>query len=266
MTKRYEASVGEQESKGFPVYARMSGYAPKTVGYYKTKELAQKKADALNKANQMAKGGNMKKGQAYKMYEITKEGLNGQYSYYSDKQGKTIKADTREEILREIEKEKKMAKGGKMYAKGGMTEHGLKSGDKIVGKSGTKGVKVYNKQSREAGSINLDSGKRSVSKYEEGGMMAKGGSIKVNLGSGEMDLEDAIKMYENKIKSQGRVTNERDENMLKQLKSMRPKMAKGGKTKSKQDPPIIRGYVDDEPYEYGDGGTMNCWCYEIGGL
>lgn len=169
--------------------------------------------DQMGGKNKMAKGGNMKKGQAYKMYEITKEGLNGQYSYYSDKQGKTIKADTREEILREIEKEKKMAKGGKMYAKGGMTEHGLKSGDKIVGKSGTKGVKVYNKQSREAGSINLDSGKRSVSKYEEGGMMAK-----------------------------------------------------GGKTKSKQDPPIIRGYVDDEPYEYGDGGTMNCWCYDIGGL
>ena len=147
-----------------------------------------------------------------------------------------------------------------------MTAHGLKSGDKIVGKSGTKGVKVYNKQSREAGPINLDSGKRSVSKYEDGGMMAKGGSTKVNLGSGEMDLEDAIKMYENKIKSQGSVTNERDENMLKQLKSMRPKMAKGGKAKSKQDPPVIRGYVDDEPYEYGDGGTMNCWCYEMGGL
>ena len=44
-------------------------------------------------------------------------------------------------------------------------------------------------------------------------------------------------------------------------------MAKGGKTKKgKQDPPVIRGYVDDEPYEYGDGGTMNCWCYDIGGL
>jgi hypothetical protein len=185
--------------------------------------------------------------------------------------------------------------------------------------------------------VNLNVGKRidakEYSSMDEKGRdkftkMAKGGSIKVNLGSGEMDLENAIKMYENKIKSQGRVTNERDENMLKQLKSMRPKMAKGGgvafkpygktkglysitysengeaqsetweslemamdrvkrlkkmsnvsnvklvkpkmakggKTKSKQDPPVIRGYVDDEPYEYGDGGTMNCWCYEIGGL
>jgi hypothetical protein len=31
--------------------------------------------------------------------------------------------------------------------------------------------------------------------------------------------------------------------------------AKGGKTKE-QDPPIIRSYVDDEPFEYGDGGEI----------
>jgi len=63
-------------------------------------------------------------------------------------------------------------------------------------------------------------------------IMKHGGGLKVNLGSGEMDLEDAIKMYEDKIKSQGRVTNERDENMLKQLKNMRGKMKDGGATKS----------------------------------
>ena len=215
---------------------------------------------------------------------------------------------------------KKMAKGGKMYAKGGMTAHGLKVGDKITADKGKNSIEIYNKSKREDGYVDLDAGERRTHKYAKGGgvgddlewvveylmptednyrvekgfeseeqarrwvkgeridkeaedisihpikKFAEGGSIKVNLGSGEMDLEDAIKMYENKIKSQGRVTNERDENMLKQLKSMRPKMAKGGKTKSKQDPPVIRGYVDDEPYEYGDGGTMNCWCYEIGGL
>jgi hypothetical protein len=45
----------------------------------------------------------------------------------------------------------------------------LKTGDKIVGKSGTYGAKIYNKQSREAGSINLNSGKRVVNKYAKGG-------------------------------------------------------------------------------------------------
>lgn len=34
-------------------------------------------------------------------------------------------------------------------------------------------------------------------------------------------------------------------------------MAKGGKTKKgKKDPPIVRGYFDDEPYEYGGGGAI----------
>lgn len=108
----------------------------------------------------------------------------------------------------------KMEMGGKMYAKGGMSEHGLKTGDKIVGKSGGMGVKVYNKESREAGTINLDKGSRNVSKYAKGGYMAKGGKAK----------------------------------------------------KKEKDPPIVRGYMDDEPYEYGQGGSAGCWCYEIGGL
>lgn len=45
------------------------------------------------------------------------------------------------------------------------------------------------------------------------------------------------------------------------------KYAKGGKTKKgKQDPPIVRGYFDDEPYEYGDGGLLGGFTYSIGGL
>lgn len=34
-------------------------------------------------------------------------------------------------------------------------------------------------------------------------------------------------------------------------------MAKGGKTKKRKDPPIVRGYFDDEPYEYGQGGKID---------
>jgi hypothetical protein len=65
--------------------------------------------------------------------------------------------------------------------------------------------------------------------YDRFDSYADGGSVKkVNLGSGEMDLEDAIKIYEDKIKAQGRVTNERDEDILKQLKRMRSQYADGG--------------------------------------
>lgn len=73
----------------------------------------------------------------------------------------------------------------KKYAKGGLTEHGLKTGDKIVGKSGIYGAQIYNKQSREAGLVNLDSGRRIVIKYAQGGKM---GSIK-KVGSQLMGYE-----------------------------------------------------------------------------
>jgi hypothetical protein len=74
---------------------------------------------------------------------------------------------------------------------------------------------------------------RSLQIYDYSGeeMFSQGGSVqKVNLGTGEMDLEDAIKMYEDKIKAQGRIVNARDEDMLEQLKRMRNKYAKGGMT------------------------------------
>jgi hypothetical protein len=54
-------------------------------------------------------------------------------------------------------------------AKGGMMQHGLKTGDKIVGKSGSDGIKIYNKQSREAGSVNISTGQRNTDKYANGG-------------------------------------------------------------------------------------------------
>ena len=50
------------------------------------------------------------------------------------------------------------------------------------------------------------------------------------------------------------------------------KYAKGstikGKSKKKKvkQPMVVRGYFEDEAYEYGQGGKTNCWCYSIGGL
>ena len=56
-----------------------------------------------------------------------------------------------------------------------------------------------------------------------------GGEIqKVNLGNGEMDLDEAIKIFEEKIKAQGRVVTARDEDMLEQLKRMKNKFNGGG--------------------------------------
>jgi polyhydroxyalkanoate synthesis regulator phasin len=69
-TMGYSTEVGEvvetfskngKEVTGFPVYARLKGYAPITVGVYPTKEKAIAKAKELEKKNKMA-GGMMAKG------------------------------------------------------------------------------------------------------------------------------------------------------------------------------------------------------------
>lgn len=51
------------------------------------------------------------------------------------------------------------------FAKGGMSEHGLKSGDKVVRGVGNDGIEVYNKYLRQVGTVNLNSGKRTVRKF-----------------------------------------------------------------------------------------------------
>lgn len=66
ISDRYTAEVGDEEiavmvkgkeKKGYPVYARLSGYSPMTVGVYPTKEAAEKKASELRKRNKMEYGG-----------------------------------------------------------------------------------------------------------------------------------------------------------------------------------------------------------------
>ena len=58
-SERYSATIGEQEEKGFPVYAQITGYAPVTVGYYKTKDLAQNKVNKLLADNKKVDGGSL---------------------------------------------------------------------------------------------------------------------------------------------------------------------------------------------------------------
>jgi hypothetical protein len=71
MSDRYSTEVGDEviaiiknrkEVNGYPVYARVSGNAPITVGVFPTKEKAMAKAKQLEKNNKMADGGKMAKG------------------------------------------------------------------------------------------------------------------------------------------------------------------------------------------------------------
>ncbi len=60
LKERYNACVGEymesQEGKGFPVFVRITGYPPQFVSYHSTKELAQTKANSLNRKIKLAAG------------------------------------------------------------------------------------------------------------------------------------------------------------------------------------------------------------------
>jgi hypothetical protein len=59
------------------------------------------------------------------------------------------------------------------YAKGGMTEHGLKIGDKITGRNHGDKIEGYNKEMRETFTTDLDKGKRSSIRYAKGGRTKK---------------------------------------------------------------------------------------------
>jgi hypothetical protein len=86
--------------------------------------------------------------------------------------------------------ESKFAYGG-MMAKGGIIAHGLKTGDKIIsGRIIGTTIMVYNANNDEYAKIDLENGKRTkviydkktkkyIEEKKDGGMMAKGGKIKV---------------------------------------------------------------------------------------
>lgn len=172
-------------------------------------------------------------------------------------------------------------------AHGGMTEHGLEVGDKITGNFGNL-IGGYNKDERERFVTDLDKGKRTSSRYAKGGLV-RGDVFKVtqpnHTVSGrtftfiEMDGEYIkAKKYPNKtgnapiigirdIEEDGvekvskaelnKGAKMRVERNIMLRKSGENYYAKGGKTKKgKQDPPIVRGYFEDEPYEYGGGGAI----------
>lgn len=123
----------------------------------------------------------------------------------------------------------------KEYARGGMSEHGLKTGDKITGRSGSTGVKLYNKNRKESGIVNLDKGIRKTNSY---------GKKEPTIVRGFVDDEP----YEFK---KGGSMYSRNASKSKNI------IKKPIKKKKKKEPTIVRGFVDDEPYEFKKGGSIH---------
>ena len=82
MSDRYSTEVGDEvitviknrkEVSGFPVYARVSGNAPITVGVFPTKEKAMAKAKQLEKNNKYADGGGVGVNDKYVVW-VSKDG------------------------------------------------------------------------------------------------------------------------------------------------------------------------------------------------
>jgi len=95
----------------------------------------------------------------------------------------------------------------------------------------------------------------------ERGKMAKGGITEHGL-----EIGDKItgRGHGDKIEGYNKEMRETFTTDLDKGKRNTSKYAKGGKTK--QDPPIVRSYFEDEAIDYGQGGLMTGWCYSIGGL
>jgi hypothetical protein len=97
-------------------------------------------------------------------------------------------------------------------------------------------------------------------KYEDGGIMAKGGSMgNSGEGAGARDLDE---LSLNELKFQLKHSTKPNEKeriaLLKKLIAQKEnsKMAKGGKTKKAKEPMVVRSYFEDEAIDYGKGGAI----------
>jgi len=186
-------------------YGKMSG--KDFVGSRKTKEHSRR--DDARFEERMADGGYMEKGgmimlksvgSAYdpktKMtYAVFSDGKidydNGVYlSEVTDEWMESLSSEDK----MKLSQAKKYADGG-MMAKGGMTEHGLRQGDKIMsGKVIGTTIMVRNDSFNEDARVDLSTGKRTILEYDkktkkwvekmaEGGEMAKKGMEMPNGGT-----------------------------------------------------------------------------------
>ncbi len=148
---------------------------------------------------------------------------------------------------------------GGMMAKGGITEHGLEIGDKITGRGHGDKIEGYNKEMRETFTTDLDKGKRSSIRYAKGGSVISQFKVTSGRGGGKETwiishpkIEDKGVYFKSDY-TESEAKNDWYKNVFQKYE--KGFYAKGGKTK--KDPPIVRGYFDDEPYEYGNGGQLS---------
>jgi len=162
------------------------------------------------------------------------------------------------------------------YAKGGMTEHGLKINDTIKsgGHIGKTSIRVHNSNNGDF-RVDLDKGKRTklefnkqTKKYED--KMANGGEVGDFFYDSRKDksfqviFEDGNKMGIQYLgadkKPIGKVeTITKGDFEYKVEKGAwgkyKQSYAKGGKTK--KEPMVVRGYFEDEAIDYAKGGNMD---------
>jgi len=93
-------------------------------------------------------------------------------------------------------------------------------------------------------------------KFAKGGAIYKGDKVRIKDSNKSMVVREIAKGKKGYVEFSG------DKGTY--LKGDLERFAKGGKTKKRKDPPIVRGYFEDEPYEYGSGGKMKK--FSSGGL
>ena len=122
-SKKYSAWIGEKETAGYPVYARITGHSPITIGYFNSIKLAKARADKLNEYNNFAGGGiiepvvsdikgnlmgttsfllqiqGMRKPQDFIVYPISAENKNNKITIQSDTRIGIIDLNTGEGIM-----------------------------------------------------------------------------------------------------------------------------------------------------------------------
>lgn len=158
------------------------------------------------------------------------------------------------------------------FAKGGVTEHGLKTGDTITDDMFWDNEAIVKDADGYVHYVNLDKGLRDGEKItnRKTGMVhfvlneMSSGFIINHSSATTYKRADAIRNEMLEIlKAQGdskysldkaiKLVKEANYNLLYEKDGL---MAKGGKTKKGKEPMVVRGFFDDEPYEYEQGGEI----------
>ncbi len=106
--------------------------------------------------------------------------------------------------------------------------------------------------------------------FAKGGAIYKGDKVKIKDTNKSMVVKNIVKGKKGYVEFSGDGGTFLKGDLEKYEKGgkmdEKPKAPKGKKAVKPKEPKIVRGFFDDEPYEYAKGGSTGSWCYEIGGL